>query len=210
MIQSFLDELGAGKKKQMMPAELNTTVLKRPESGKILANKGQSKYWSGIGKRMHMMRWSRLDIYKATQDCTRHMKLAGRTHYNAMVCIMDYYVTTPERGLVLKPHGDWDRISMYYKFEVMVKPDSDYAKCPDTRRSITGSVMYLNGVPVTFRSSNQKTVSLSTTKKMLNAAVMCVQDTLFMKKILKSLRLKVKLPILASIDNGSTVDIGNN
>ena len=37
--------------------------------------------------------------------------LAGRTHYNIMVCIMDYYMATPERGLVLKPHGDWDGIS---------------------------------------------------------------------------------------------------
>ena len=31
-----------------------------------------------------------------------------------------------------------------------------------------------------------------------------------MKNILKSLGLKVKLPILASIDNGRAIDIGNN
>ena len=59
---------------------------------------------------MHVMRWSRPDTYNMTQDCTRHMMLAGRTHYNAMVCIMDYCMTTPERGLVLKPHGNWDGI----------------------------------------------------------------------------------------------------
>ena len=52
MIQSFLDKLGAEKKKQVTPAEPNT-VLKRPESGEILANKDQSKYWSGIGKYAH-------------------------------------------------------------------------------------------------------------------------------------------------------------
>ena len=33
---------------------------------------------------------------------------------------------------------------------------------------------------------------------------------LFVKNIMKSLKLKVKLPILASIDNGGSVDIGNN
>ena len=71
--------------------------------------------------------------------------LACRTHYNAMVHIMDYYVTTPKRGLVLKPCGNWDGISTDYKFEVTVKTDSHYAKYPDTRRSITGSVVYLNG-----------------------------------------------------------------
>ena len=89
----------------MTPAELNT-VLKRLEPGKILANKEQSNYWSGTRKMMHMMRWSRLDMNNTTHDYTRHIVLAGSTHYNAMVCKMDYWVTTPERGLVLKPHGD--------------------------------------------------------------------------------------------------------
>ena len=59
---------------------------------------------------------------------------------------------------------------------------------------MTKSVVYLNGVPVTFRSSTQKMVSLST--------VMSVQDALFMKNVLKSLGLKVKLPMVASIHNG--------
>ena len=40
---------------------------------------------------------------------------------------------------------------------------------------------------------------LSTTEAELNVAVMGVQDALFMKNILKSLGLKVKLPMLASI-----------
>ena len=68
-----------------------------------------------------MMRWSRLDIYNTTHNCARHMMLAGRTHYDAMVFVMDYCMTNPERGLVLKPHDDWDGISMDNEFEVMVK-----------------------------------------------------------------------------------------
>ena len=44
----------------------------------------------------------------------------------------------------------------------------------------------------------------------LNVAVMGVQDALFIKNILKLLGLKNKLSILASIDNGGAVDIGNN
>ena len=87
-----------------------------------------------------MMRWSSQDLYNKTQDCTRHMMLAGRTHYNAMVCIMDYYMTTPERGFIPKPHGNWDGISPYYKFEVLIKTDSDHSKFPGMKRSITGSV----------------------------------------------------------------------
>ena len=110
MIQSFLDKLAARKKKLVTPAEPNT-VLKRPEPIEILANKDQSKYQSGIGKMMHIMRWSRPEIYNAAYDCVRHIMLAGRTHYNAMIHVLDYCVTTPERGLVLKPFSNWDGIN---------------------------------------------------------------------------------------------------
>ena len=115
------------------------------------SSKKASKYRSGIGKMMHMMRWSRLDIYNMTHDCARHIMLAGRTHYDAMVCIMDYCI-------VLKLHEDWVGISTDHEFVVMIKIHFDNAKCPDTRRSVTESVVYLNGALVTFRSSTQKTV----------------------------------------------------
>ena len=58
-----------------------------------------------------------------------------------------------------------------------------------------------------FNSENGEFVN---NQMALNAAVMGVQDALFMNNILKSLGLKVKLCKLASIDNGRTVDIGNN
>ena len=123
---------------------------------------------------MHMMRWSRPDIHNMTQ----------RTHYNAMVHIIDYCMTTPQTGLVLNLHGDWEGISMDYKFEVTVKKNFDYAKCLDRKKSISGGVVYLNGAPVMFRSSTQKMVSLSTTEAELNAVVMGVKDALFVKNIL--------------------------
>ena len=62
MIQSFLDKFGRGKKKQVTSAEPNT-VLKRPESGKIMVNKDKSKYQSEIENMMHMLRLFRLAVY---------------------------------------------------------------------------------------------------------------------------------------------------
>ena len=57
MIQSFLNEFGAGKKRRVTPAEPNSS-----DKTRICKNFGKQ----GIGKMMHMMRWSRLDIYNAT------------------------------------------------------------------------------------------------------------------------------------------------
>ena len=58
------------------------------------------------------------------------------------------------------------------------------------KRTMTGSVVCLNGAPVTFRSSTQKMVSLSTTEAVLNAIVMGLQGTLFMRNIPKLLGLR--------------------
>ena len=144
-----------------------------------------------------------------TCNCARHMTIAGMTHYDSVVHIMKYCMATPEIGLVLKPYCELDGTITDYKFEVTVKTDSDDAKCQDTRRSVTGSVVYLNGVPEILRCSTQKMVSLSTTEAELNAAVMRAK-CIVLKKILKSLGLKVKLPLLTSIDNGGAVDIGKD
>ena len=60
--------------------------------------------------------------------------------------------------------------------------------------------MHLNGVPVTFRSFNQKMASECHSDR-------CTQCIIHEKHI----EIILKLPMLASIDNGGAVDIiGNN
>ena len=140
-----MDEFGAGQKKQVPPAEPNT-VLKSRNLVRFWRTMTNLNTGQELEKMMHVVRWSRPEIYDAS-NCERHMMHVGKTHYNAMINIMNYCAPTPERGLVLKPYNNWDGISKEYKFEVTVKTDSDYTKCPDTRRSMTGSVVYWNEVP---------------------------------------------------------------
>ena len=56
----------------------------------------------------------------------------------------------------------------------------------------------------------QKVVALSVTEAELYASVRCAQDMLFLWKIIKSIGLKVKLPMILEIDNKGAVDIANN
>jgi hypothetical protein len=59
-----------------------------------------------------------------------------------------------------------------------------------------------------YKSGPERTVSLSTTKAETYAGVTCVQDMLFMKNVLESLGLRVKLPMVLEIDN--PVYLANN
>ncbi len=72
---------------------------------------------------------------------------------------------------------------------------------PKDRCSVLGHVVYLEGAPAMFKSSTERTVSLSTTEAETYAVVTCVQDMLSMKNVLESLGLRVKLPMVIEMDN---------
>ena len=146
-------------------------------------------------------------MYNSVRDCARHMKIDREDHYEAMIRLMDYCVSTPERGLLLAPKGNWDGRDASYEFEISVSADSGYAKDLDSRRSITGVVTYLDGAPVLYRSSTQKMVSLSTTEAEMNAVVTGVQVALFVRSIVESLGLNVKLPMKVHNDNHGEIDL---
>ena len=70
--------------------------------------------------------------------------------------------------------------------------------------------MFLNEAPVSFRSLTQKTVTLSVTEAESAAGVMVAQDMLHIMRLLISLGLKVKLPMVLEMDNQGAVDLANN
>ncbi len=125
-----------------------------------------------------------------------------------MLCILKYSLDTVEQGLVLKPNRKWDG-SQNHKFVISGGLDLDYAKEPKDRCSISGHVVYLEGAPAIFKSSTERTMSLPTTKAETYAGVTCVQDMLYMKNLLESLRLKVKLHMVLEMDNQGAVYLAN-
>ena len=81
----------------------------------------------------------------------------------AMHRVIEYCVGTPNRGVTLRPVGSWNG-SKDFKFIISGRSDSDYAKDPDTRRSVTGTRVSVNGAPTQWRSAMQKHVILSVTE----------------------------------------------
>ena len=131
--------------------------------------------------------------------------------------MMKYCVSTPNRGWVLQPKkpagikGRYDFNKMKkHEFEVGGKSDSNYATCPDTRKSVSGYHTTLEDVPVSARSIMQKILALSVTEAELYSAVQCAQDMLYVKHVIESLGLKVKLPMVLMVDNMATVHLANN
>ena len=87
--------------------------------------------------------------------------------------------------------------------------DSDFAKDPETRRSVSAWATFLNGAPYVRKSKMQRFVTLSVTEAECVAATSCIQDMMYGKNFLESLGLKVKLPMVLRMDNKGGVDIFN-
>lgn len=208
ILQSFDDEFDLPNESYNTPARAGT-VLTKGEPEDALGGQEQTKYRSGVGKMLHVMQYSRPEMYNSVRDLARHMSCATKKHTLAMLRAMKYAASTPNRGLVLRPDARWDG-NPDFEFTIGGRSDSDYAKEPVTRRSVSGGRVLLNGSPVMFKSSTQKTVALSVTEAELYAAVLCAQDMLYVMHVMESMGLKVAKPMVLECDNKGAVDLANN
>ena len=122
---------------------------------------------------------------------------------------MKYCVGTPNRGLLLKPDVEWDG-DQNFEFEIKGIKDSDYAKDPETRRSVNGWTVFLCSAPITMKSKMMPVVALSVTEEELFSGTQCAQDMLFVMRVMESIGLKVRNPMILHMDNKGAKDLINN
>ena len=209
LLQSYVDEFDLPDGPvPVTPAEPGS-VLMKARANEAVDTKTQSVYRSGVGKLIHMMKWSRPDVLNAVRDLTRHMSVATLCHLKAMKRVMVYLTATPERGLTLKPNVQWDG-SKEFEFTITGFSDSDFAKDPTARKSVSGWSVFLNGAPISMRSKMQDCTTLSVTEAELVAATACAQDMLFSMRLMESIGLTVKKPMVLTVDNKGAKDLANN
>jgi hypothetical protein len=79
--------------------------------------------------------------------------------------------------------------------------NSDWAGDPETRISVTGFIIYLMGIPVSWRSKAQRGVTLSSSKAEYVAISEAVKEIKFMYYLLKDIGFDIELPIVVRTDN---------
>ena len=158
---------------------------------------------------MHLRRWSRPEMTNATRDLSRYNTNSSEQHIDAMHRAMRYAVNTPDRGLQLAPEGIWDG-NPTYLFEIKGTADASYKPYQDISGSVGGHAVFLQGAPIAEKSKVQQSTTLSVTEAELTSGVECAQDMLFAMRVLESIGLKVRKPMLLLIDNKGAVDYANN
>ena len=88
--------------------------------------------------------------------------------------------------------------------------DSDWAGDKDNRRSVTGYMLFLNGVLIAWKSKLQRTVALSSSEAEFYACGEAVKEVPFVVQILLFLGMPIELPVQVNIDNIGAIFMTEN
>ena len=83
--------------------------------------------------------------------------------------------------------------------------DSDWAGCPDTRRSTSGFVLMLNGAAISWKSKRQSVVALSTAEAEFVAASTMIQEVVYARHLLDRLSFPQPDPTVIFEDNATCI-----
>ena len=120
--------------------------------------------------------------------------------------MIKYVLDTEDLGLKISPKIQDSR----KPWDLVCYSDSDYAGDPDTRRSVSGYVLFVQGVPISWRSKANKTVTLSSTEAEWIALSEAVKEVMFVVQLLDSMRIKYHLPVTVRVDNIGAIFMSKN
>eukprot|EP00854_Cymbomonas_tetramitiformis_P008745 gene8745-biopygen8899 len=150
---------------------------------------------------MWLARCTRPDILTAVCYLARFMHCHGATHWQHLLRVLRYLKGTLEDCLTLQCSSPASHTA---DLVISAYSDADHAADRVTRRSVTGSLVRLNGSTVIYTSKLQKTVAVSTADGELVALSETARDIEHVVKLLSEFA-PVKLPVVVHGDNHASV-----
>jgi hypothetical protein len=147
---------------------------------------------------------TRPDLSYCYAELSKFAARPGRVHMDAAEYCLAYISGTYEKGIVYragKP-GEGNTLSGWV--------DADFAADLDTRRSHTGYLLMLNGGPISWKSTKQKSVSLSTAESEWYAASEAGKEIIYLRRILDDFGFEQKDPTTLYEDSRAVICMAEN
>ncbi|KAB2608352.1 hypothetical protein D8674_011520 [Pyrus ussuriensis x Pyrus communis] len=133
--------------------------------------------------------------------------------FRAASCKSEWQHAMQEEYNALKAQGTLEYGLNYKKsldFNLLAYSDSDWAADINTRRSITGFVIYLGDNPISWQSKKQSTVSRSSTEAEYKALAHSAADLFWIRSLLKDMHQQILVPPVLHCDNLSALALSSN
>ena len=203
MLKKFGDKI-QNMREYETPAPSGTHIIRCKDDEAKLSDDDQAEFRSGVGSLLYLLKHSRPDLSNSVRELSKVMDGANKAHQKALLRAIKFVEQTQERKLVLSPVCN-DLI-----WEIKAYSDSDFAGDTETRKSVSGYIIYLNGAAIAWRSKGQKSVSLSSTEAEYMAISEVAMEILYIVGILKFLDVKISFPIEVNVDNIGAVYLSKN
>ena len=118
-------------------------VRPKEENEKI----NQWDYRLGVGMLLYLVKHLRPNLTNATRELLKVNDSANPTAYKELLCVIKYVMDIQNLGLEIKPTGNSKEL-----WKIVCFSYSDYAGDPVNRQSISGFILYVLGILVSWRS----------------------------------------------------------
>ncbi|KAG7532846.1 Zinc finger CCHC-type superfamily [Arabidopsis thaliana x Arabidopsis arenosa] len=157
-------------------------------------------YQSAVGSLMYSMIGTRPDLAHSVSLVCRFMSKPLKQHWQAVKWILRYIKGSLKRKLCYSSEGD---------FVIQGYCDSDYGADKDRRRSTSGVVFTVGGNVVSWKSSLQKVVALSSTEAEYMALTDASKEAVWLLGLMNELGFKQKTVDIYS-DSQSAIALAKN
>ncbi|XP_019255211.1 PREDICTED: uncharacterized protein LOC109233803 [Nicotiana attenuata] len=174
-------------------------------STKLSANEGSllpdPSYFRKLVGKLNYLTNTRLDISYSVQCLSQFMQNPREPHLRAAYHVLRYLKGDPNFGIFLSNSNDYN---------IQAFCDSDWAACPDSRKSVSGYVVLLGDGPISWKSKKQQTISLSSVEAEYRAARQVVGELVWLLRLLGELAAPLKLPVPVFCDSQAALHIAKN
>jgi Reverse transcriptase (RNA-dependent DNA polymerase) len=149
------------------------------DSEDCLKNEEQVLYRSAVGSLLYLVKHSRPDLANSIREFSKVLDRAEQSHWKELLRMVTYVSLSRNKELCLFPdkNGTW---------MLEVFSDSDYSGDKDTRRSVSGYVIYCNVSHIAWSFKGQKSVTLLSTEAEYVAISEAVREVRFVYQVMRS------------------------
>ncbi|GJV18875.1 ribonuclease H-like domain-containing protein [Tanacetum coccineum] len=170
---------------------------KETKTDKYLIN--VTNYQKLIGKLIYLTH-TRPDISYSVHCLSQHMHAPLKSHFDIVLRVLKYLKLAPGLGVEFVKRESGCVVSTY--------SDSDWAKCPMTRRSVSGYCVFINGNLVSWESKRQATLSKSSAEAEYRFMASTTSEIMWIVKILSEFGFSNVVPAELFCDNKEKVASG--
>ncbi|CAL9006318.1 unnamed protein product [Prunus brigantina] len=164
------------------------------------ALKEPAQYRRLIGKLIYLT-ITRPEITYAVNTLSQFMQEPKLHHLKAARHLLQYLKNAPGQGLLFSTTSQLSLVGYC---------DADWAKCPMTRRSVTGYCIFLGNSLVSWKSKKQVTVSRSSAEVEYRSMAAATCELTWLRYLLRDLRVPHSGPARLFCDNQAALHIAAN